>query len=224
MPIRLNLLAEEQAAEELRRRDPMKRAVLIAVLLVGAVLVWSSLLQYSIMRGNQELGGLQRTINLQTNLYQDVLGEATSLQEMRQKLVALNRLATNRFLWASVLNALQQPAVDDVQLLEFRGQQSYVLTEETKPKTGADKSASVKPATATEKIVLTLRARDTGPGEGANILKYMETLAGCPYFQEALGKTNQVQLASRAPPQENPETGGKSVGFALECRLLERTR
>jgi len=42
MPIRLNLLAEAQAAEEARRRDPVKRAIWIGALLVSVVLVWSS--------------------------------------------------------------------------------------------------------------------------------------------------------------------------------------
>ena len=33
MPIRLNLLAEAQAAEDLRRRDPVKRALWLARLM-----------------------------------------------------------------------------------------------------------------------------------------------------------------------------------------------
>lgn len=224
MPIRLNLLAEEQAAEELRRRDPVKRAVLFGVLLVGVVLLYSSWLQYSILRGKQELNGLQVTINSQTNLYRDVLGQETKLQELQQKLTVLNQLATNRFLWASVLNALQQTTVDDVQLLDFKGEQSYVATEATKTTTNDDRVIPGRPATATEKIVLTLHAKDTGPGKGDSILKYMEALTQFPYFQQLLGKTEKVQLVNREPPQNDPETGRMAVKFMLECRLPERTR
>ncbi len=36
MPIRLNLLAEAQAAEEMRRRDPVKRALWLAGLIIAA--------------------------------------------------------------------------------------------------------------------------------------------------------------------------------------------
>lgn len=218
------MLAEEQAAEELRRRDPVKRAVLIGILLAGVVLVWSSSLQYSILRGKQELNSLQAAINSQTNLYQDVLGEDNKLQEARQKLAALNQLATNRFLWATVLNALQQTTVDDVQLLEFKAGQSYTLAEETRTKTNDNKVIPGRPATATERIVLTLRAKDTGPGEGDNILKYMETLTQFPYFQQLLGKTEKIQLVNREPPQNDPDTGRMAVKFTLECQLLERTR
>ena len=45
MPIHLNLLAEAQAAEEERRRNPVKRAIWIAILFVVLILVWSSSLQ-----------------------------------------------------------------------------------------------------------------------------------------------------------------------------------
>ena len=46
MPIRINLLAEQQAAEELRRRDPVKRAIWVAGFFVVVVVVWSGYLQF----------------------------------------------------------------------------------------------------------------------------------------------------------------------------------
>ncbi|MGC3957234.1 MAG: hypothetical protein QM813_04480 [Verrucomicrobiota bacterium] len=49
MPIRLNLLAEAQAAEELRRNDPVKRALWVSVLLIALVLVWASSLQLKLI-------------------------------------------------------------------------------------------------------------------------------------------------------------------------------
>ena len=45
MPIRINLLAEAQALEEMRRKDPVKRAALAAGALVCLALVYSSYLQ-----------------------------------------------------------------------------------------------------------------------------------------------------------------------------------
>lgn len=41
MPIRLNLLAEAQAMEEMRRRDPVKRAIWVGSLLVAVALAWA---------------------------------------------------------------------------------------------------------------------------------------------------------------------------------------
>ena len=49
MPIRINLLAEAQALEDLRRRDPVKRASWAGLLLVLLVLVWISSLQLKAM-------------------------------------------------------------------------------------------------------------------------------------------------------------------------------
>lgn len=224
MPIRINLLAEQQLAEEMRRRDPVKRAVLVGLLLVVLMLAWASWLQVSIQRKKHELRRLQAMINAQTNLYQQVLAQQRKLADAQHKLSALHQLATNRFLWANVLNALQQTIIEDVQLLEFRGEQTYRYTEATKPTVVSGKTVPGKPATATEQVVITLRAKDTGPGEGDNILKYMETLANFPYFQQLLGKTAKFQLVSRDPPQEDPETGRTAVRFTLECRLPERTR
>ena len=39
MPIRINLLAEAQAAEEMRRKDPVKRAVWIGGFVIFLVLL-----------------------------------------------------------------------------------------------------------------------------------------------------------------------------------------
>jgi hypothetical protein len=217
-------LAEQQAAEEMRRRDPVKRAVLVGLLFVVLMLGWASWLQISIQRKKHELRRLQSMILQQTNVYQQVLEKQAKLNDAQARLSALHQLATNRFLWASVLNALQQTIIEDVQLLEFKGEQTYRYTEATKPTVAGGKTVPGKPATATEQIVLTLRAKDIGPGEGDNILKYMEALGNFTYFQQLLGKTAKFQLVSRESPQDDPETGRTAVRFTLECRLPERTR
>ena len=49
MPIRINLLAEAKAAEELRRHDPVKRVIFVGALAVALTLVWSSSLQLQTM-------------------------------------------------------------------------------------------------------------------------------------------------------------------------------
>ena len=45
MPIRINLLAEAQAAEELRRKNPVKRGIWIGGFLVLVVILWIAKLQ-----------------------------------------------------------------------------------------------------------------------------------------------------------------------------------
>jgi len=225
MPIRINLLAEAQAAEELRRRDPVKRALWLCGLVVVLVLAWSSSLQVKIMREKEKLGTMERKLNAQANEYQQVIADQKRLVETDQKLASLRQLAANRFLWASVLNELQQTTVPDVQLLQLKSEQTFLVTEEVRPRTNEfNKVIPGKPATVTEKVALALKARDTGPGPGDQVAKFKDAIANAPYFQTLLGKTNEVKLTNLSTPQTDADSGRPFVQFTLECRLPERVR
>jgi hypothetical protein len=224
MPIRLNLLAEDQAAEEMRRRDPVKRALWLGGLLVAATLVWSGALQLRTLAVNVQLSRLENDIATRTNDFQEVLQMQNRTREIETRLAALHQLATNRFLNGNLLNALQQTVVNDVELTRLKVDQSYVVTEATKDKTSSGgRVIRGKPATCTEKIVLTLEARDHSPNPGDQINPYKQTLAAHPYFQSLLGHTNEVRLVALSAPTTTPE-GRTFVQFTLECRLPEVTR
>ncbi len=224
MPIRINLLAESQALEEMRRRDPVKRAIWVGALLVCLALLWSSSLQLKAMIAKGELARIQSDLAAKSNAAQAVVSNQKKLIEMNEKLGALRQLAANRFLNGTALNALQQTTVDDVQLARFRAEQTYVVAEATKPRTNADQRISPgRPATITEKIVLFLDARDSSPTPGDQVNKFKVALTDCPYFQAALGKTNQARLTNLSPPQIGPD-GKPFVLFTFECRYPEKTR
>lgn len=224
MPIRINLLAEAQALEDLRRRDPVKRALWVGALLVFVILVWSSSLQLKAMIAKGDLGRVEAQLAAHSTAYDAVRENQGKLTEVSQKLGSLRQLATNRFLNATVLNALQQSTVDDVQLVRFRTDQTYLLTEAVKAKTNSNGRVTPrKPATVTEKIVLTLDARDSGAIPGDQVTKFKQAIADCPYFQAALGKTNQLRLLNLSPPQSGQD-GKPCVQFTLECRYPETTR
>jgi hypothetical protein len=222
MPIRINLLAEAHALEDLRRRDPVKRAIWIGVCLVLLVLAWSSSLQLKAMIAKGELNRVASQISTRTNEYRLVLANQQKLSEMNQKLTALQQLATNRILKGTLLDALQHATIDDVQLMRLRTEESYVYNEEIKPKTNAnDRLIPGKPASVTEKVVLTLDAKDSSANPGDQVNKLKQAIIDAPYFQTVLGKTNQVRLANLSPPQ----VGDKPfVLFSLECRYPEKTR
>jgi hypothetical protein len=224
MPIRINLLAEAQALEEQRRRDPVKRVILAGIVGVAVILAYSSSLFVKSMVANSQLSTLEGNLNSRTNEYRQIIESQRMLLEGKQKLEALHQLATNRFLVGNLLNALQKIAVDNVQLVRLKIDQTYLLTEAAKPKSSTDRSAG-KPATATEKIVLTLNAKDTSsaPGSAVNYYNYQEALSTAPYFQEALGKTNGFRLANLGTPQADPD-GKPFVLFTLEARFPEKTR
>jgi len=225
MPIRLNLLAESQAAEESRRRDPVKRGIWIGALLVVAVLVWASSLQLQAMLAQSQLGRLEGQLQSHTNTYQVVLDQQNQTAEIKQKLDALRLLSANRLLNGTLLNALQQTTVDDVQLLRLRVEQLYTEFKGTKRRTN-DSGTIIpgKPPTATENIVLTLEGMDCSANPGDQVNRYKVALSANPYFQQVLVKTNGINLKNLAPPTVSPMTGKRGVLFTLECRYPEKTR
>ena len=207
MPIRINLLAEAKAAEELRRHDPVKRVIYCGAFLVAVALGWSSSLQLEGMLGKKAVTDRRTAIELRTNEFQHVMISQQKIAEVKQKLEAVNKLTASRFLQANLLNALQQIYVDNVRLMRLRVNQSYYSKE----------------GTATEKIVVSLEARDTSPNPGDQVNKMKDTVANQPYFKAALNKTNGVQLVNLSPPQVGPD-GRMFVLFTLGCNFLEVSR
>lgn len=221
MPIRINLLAEAKGIEEMRQRDPVKRVVLAGAVLATLILAYSSSLMVQNLRLRGDVNRLEQSVESRKSEYAQILLNQKNLIEGRQKIEALHRLGTNRFLVGNLLSALGKTTVDNVQLLGLKVNQTYVQAEEVKPKKGVH--IAPKPATSTEKTVLTLSAKDTSPVPGDAVNIFQKKLATDTYFREILGKANDFRLISLAAPQVDPE--GKSfVLFTLEVKLPERMR
>ncbi len=225
MPIRINLLAEAHAAEELRRKDPVKRALLAGVFCVVLVGLWASTLQVKIMAAKGELSTLASRWHKIEKEYQTAVDSHHAIGEAEQKLTALSLMSTNRFLWGNALNGLQQTlnGLEDVRVSHFKADQLYSTGEETKPRTNGVQIISGKPATATERVQLTIDGIDATP-TGAKINKYKESINSVPYFKENLMRTNGVVLTRRSAPGPPRNGGGLVVNFTLECYFPEKTR
>lgn len=210
--------------EEARRRDPVKRAIWIGALLVSLMLVWSSSLQLKAMLAKNDLSRVESQMNALTNDYKQVLDNHKMVSDINYRLTALRRLTTNRFLNATLLNALQKTTLEDVQLIHLRVAQEYVIVEGTKARTNANRVTPGKPGSSTEKITLTLDCTDSSLNPGEQVLKFKELLANNKYFENVLGNTNEIILKNKSAPNPNPETGRPSVMFTLECRYPPRKR
>jgi hypothetical protein len=221
MPIRINLLAETQIAEEARRRDPLKRAILVGILLVGAVLVWSSWVQLKVVMAENSLSQLEANMGTRTNQYAGVISDQRIINEDNSKLEALKKLTACRFLQGSLLNAIQHTMVPEVRLMRIRVDQSYAATAAVVPRKGSRELP--KPATVTERIVVSLDAKDSSSNPGDEVNKYKAAVANEPYLKALLGKTNNVLLSNLSAPQVAPD-GTPFVLFTLECHLPEQTR
>jgi hypothetical protein len=226
MPIRINLLAEAQAAEESRRKDPVKRAALVAVCLVFLIALWSSALQFKIMRVKSELTSIDSKWRSIQKDYQEAVECQRKAIEADQKLSALQQLTTNRFLWGTVLNAFQQTlnGLDDVQVVHLKTEQLFTQNEETKARTNDSRVIPGRPASATERVTLKIDAMDTSTPFGSRVSKFKESIAHVPWFRDSLEKTNGVKLISRGAPQTRPDGKGYLVLFSLEAYFPDKTR
>jgi hypothetical protein len=226
MPIRINLLAEAQAAEELRRKDPVKRAILAGSVIVVLVLSWGSKLQFQIISSKGELKGLEgKWTSIEQN-YQDAVESKRKSIEVESKLSALQQLRTNRFLWGNALDAFQQTlsGVDDIQVVRLKTEQSYYQSEDLKVKTADGKQTGGKSTLATEKIGMVIDAVDSGAQPGNQVSRFKEAIANVPYFQSSLAKTNGVRLTSLSAPMAGPLGRNPYVMFTLQCYFPEKVR
>jgi hypothetical protein len=222
MPIRINLLSETLAEEDLRRRDPVKRSIYIGVFLVALSLVWfsSTWLEYKLTQQKKDIVDIE--IDSHTNEYAQVRSQLKRIADSQHKLDELLLLNTNRFLQGNLLNALQKIYVPNVQLLRIKLEQNYVYKEGTAGKTNAYGVVAGRASIATEQITLTLEGKDSSPNLDQPT-RYRETLAGLPYFKSSLDSTNGVKLSNVSSPQTS--LGSKPfVNFTLVCRFNDRIR
>ena len=226
MPIRINLLAEAHAAEEERRKDPVKRGIFVAACLVSLLALWAMTLQFQVITAKLELNGLDSKWKAIEQNYKEAVEDQRSGMEAEQKLAALHQMTTNRFLWGNALNAFQQTlgAMDDVQIVRMKAEQLYSMSEGTPNRTNGTTVIPGRPPIATEKISLLLDAMDVSPQPGRRVNQFKESIAAVPFFKDRLTKTNGVMLMSRSAPNNSPNGRQTFVMFQLKCSFPDKTR
>jgi hypothetical protein len=227
MPIRINLLAEALAAEDARRRDPVKRTLWICGSLVAVMLLWGGYAMLQQFKARQSAASEESAWKQNEASFQSITKAQSDMATAERKLQSLTRYSTNRFLWAPVLNGFQKAVVavaNDVQLEQIRGTQTY----DAIPGTPAskDKKTPAKPAAALEHIGIVLRARDYGNPNDANYNKLKSALNSEGYLKSVLQKNEGVRLSSTlAGPIGDPLEPSKTFyQFTLECRVQEMRR
>lgn len=217
MPIRINLLAEAQASEDLRRRDPVKRAIFGGALLVALSLVWYSSIWLRTKMEEQKLNQTQAMLGSHTNDYAQVQASSRKIAEMQQRIDALNQLNNTRFLYGNLLNALQQTYVTNVQLARLHVDQSYTATGGTPAKNGVPG----RPATVTEHVTLTLEAKDSGPNPGDQVQHFKEALMAQDYLKTRIDPVTGIRLLNLSPVQSLGDSR-PFVTFTLESRFVTK--
>lgn len=291
MPIRINLLAEQQAAEEARRRDPVKRALWVGGGLLVLMLLWAGLLQLQLGSARASLSGYEAKLQaVEENSKEARLNWATASQ-LESRVENLQRYSTNRFFSADLLDAIQQIALDDVRIVLLQSAHAYwtnadvtfktnlVFPVESKRgwqlwrttqaqsniltlisnqiaaitnkvesfKTPVDLITKVevttnrnvatakieitKPVTASEHIVLTIKARDYSNPPGRRVDEFSKALASHPYFAQRLvqaeGEGIRLRERSIQPDVDSSDPVSPArpfVPFVIECRYRDTLR
>lgn len=219
MPIRINLLAEAQAAEESRRRDPVKRVVIAGLLVLAGMAVWSSTVQLKVMLANRELGQIQFQMDSHKNDYGTAMTNASKIAAVKIRISKLRQMSKCRMLQGNLLNALQKVSVDNVRLTGIKEAQDYDYLPPAKGRNGVITS----PASVTEHITVTLFASDSSPNPGDQVGKFMDALSRQSYFHQMLRATNGIVLTSESSPQQDP-SGRGFVSFSVDCHYPDQKR
>jgi hypothetical protein len=223
MPIRINFLAEHQAEQEERRKDPVKRATLVAVVLVALMAFWGGYLQIRLLAARSEVASFDAKFSQISARYNLAQSNDVSRTTAQRKLGLLHQLASARVLWAGGMHALQYAAMDEVSLTALRTEQSYVVTPATAQTTNsAGRVIPAQPARAKEQVTVFLEARDAGLRPGDLISQFQDRVAAQDFFKTNLG---EIRLEARSQVQTDLETTGRPfVSFLLKCSFAERER
>lgn len=221
MPIRINLLSEEQYLAEVRRRDPVKRAAYLGGLLVILAFCWWGWLWFAKSAANRALEGQKAAFTKLEKGAKEVAEHQKRTAEIERNIHGLHRMVTNRVLWSACLNALQESTQDSIQATRIRVEQSYKV----EPAVVSRERGKSKPASSTETIVLVITGRDYGRQEDQNYIKFKEKLEAHPWFKQHLAKDSPITFKGFSNPTADKDDPTRSyVTFTMQCAFTEQFR
>ena len=217
MPIKLNLLAEAQAQEEMRRKDPVKFAMFAGALLVVVALALFSGVWLTLLTTTGKLNQVKAEIATHTNDFAAVKMNPKKIDDCKKRLESLDNLSSARFLQGRLLDALQQIYVPNVAIIRTRLDQNFNVVPGVQTKGGRG------PSSAVERTLLVIDAKDFSANPGDQINRFKDSFARSEYFKAVL-ETNGVRLAGSPSAPQTGADGKTFVQFTLECRYPQKTR
>lgn len=125
-------MAEQIAAEDARRRDPVKRTLFAGGGLVAFMLVWIAANYAKIKTVENEVASVTAQLTQVEDASKEVRANYGEINQIRSKMEALDKYANNRFFWGTFLDSLQHISVGDLRLTEVRGEHTYRENDGTK--------------------------------------------------------------------------------------------
>lgn len=221
MPIRINLLAEDQFLAEMRRRDPVKRAAYLGGVLVVLMFVWWGWLLYGKSAVNTALEAQNASFGKVEKRAKEVADYQKRTAEIERNIHSLHRMATNRVLWSSCMDALQECTLPQVQITRVRVDQNYQI----QPAVVSRERGKSKPAASTEMVILVITARDYGRQEDRVYQAFKDKIENHPWFKRHLTKENSTRFRGFSNPTPDKDDPTKVfVTFTMECLFPEQFR
>jgi type IV pilus assembly protein PilM len=217
----LNLIAEDIEERARRRRDPVRHVAFAACLIIAALLFWAGQLRVRLWSVERELKNDSAERTEWERMRRELTLAKGRLADANDTLASFQTHYTNRFVFGSALDALQHAAMDDIQLTRLTLQETVANTAEKKGISEKNRTVPRQPAFTTEKVSLTLQAKNfAGPEERE---KFIEKITSVPYFKQQLRKAEPVVLRNHLARQIDPLDPSRTFNlFTIECMYPDR--
>ncbi len=215
--ITLNLLAEEQQAQEQRAHDPVKLIFAVGLGVAALVAALGAVMGILAGRTAAELQALEARWNELESVGAGE-GEFQATKRLADDLLACNR---SRQLCAPQLALLKDIVPETVQLSRF---DLVIVTETAAVETNPDEEMTGKPARPkrTERLTLRLDGKVVALRPELEVDKFLQTLRTDERFSAMV---TDIQLRSIARVTGEGATPGSTVNsavFVIECRYKEK--
>jgi cellobiose-specific phosphotransferase system component IIB len=215
--ITLNLLAEEQQAQQERARDPVKLFIAIGLAVLALVVAWGGMLSVILMQRQAELRALEAEWE-KINAVGEKEGEFQGMNGHAEEIVALNH---SRVLVAPQLAMVKDIIPSSIQLSQF----NFVLTVETpvsdasgEEAGGGKRAPHPKPV---ERLMLLMVGTASSDRPEMEVDQFLRTLRHDEQFSAAVDDI-QLRSISRSSGTHDKNGGTQlAANFTIECRYKE---
>jgi Tfp pilus assembly protein PilN len=218
MPIRINLLEEEQKQKLARKRDPMMLAIRLGGLAVVAVLVYSLILYAREKSLKEQLTALKNDWSLQEVKFAKVDGEIKNLQQTFVKTELLKTCIHNRFLWAPQLELYKDVIPNTVQITRLVGHREIVTPA---PPT----SSKAPPVFPMEVVHVTLEGVADGPRPELAVQNFLTKLKSDQKLSAYVEEVKLVSLNRGGSTGKGENESGidqANARFVIEIQYKQR--
>jgi hypothetical protein len=217
--ITLNLLAEEQMAQEARARDPIKLFTAIGLAVLTVAVAWGGVLSALLMQRRTEMQGLEAQWK-KVNTVGVGEGEFQATSAAAEEIMTLNR---SRVLMAPQLALVKDLIPPSVQLSQLGFALSVEATEAGGGggEEGAEYKHPGRPK-RTERLVVRLEGMASSSRPELEVDRFLKLLRSDARFS-ALVEDIQLRSISRVS-KENDKAGSTPTGanFVIECWYKEK--